>query len=64
MTLDPKKCAAGSEQWEEFPSATKKNLVLIQYDYRNTKGKLFSCIAMTLEEARSRRDEWAEIHGM
>lgn len=64
MTLDPKKCKAGNEQWERFPSATRKNLVLIQYDYRNSKGELFSCIAMTLDEARSRRDKWAETHGL
>lgn len=29
-----------------------------QYDYRHTDGELFSTVAPTLEECRTRRDEW------
>jgi len=29
-----------------------------QYDYRHTDGRLFSCVAPTLEKARAKRDKW------
>jgi hypothetical protein len=51
--------AAGQEQWEGYYSIVlKKNLV--QYDYRTPEGKLFSCIAKSLEAARAKRDNWLE----
>jgi hypothetical protein len=51
--------AAGQEQWEEYYSIVlKKNLV--QYDYRTPEGKLFSCVAKSLEAARAKRDNWLE----
>ncbi len=30
----------------------------VQYDYRHTNGKLFSCIKKTLQACRVARDEW------
>ena len=47
---------AGQEQYEEFRHGGRK---FIQYDYRTPAGKLFSCVAKTLSEARNRRDKWA-----
>jgi hypothetical protein len=51
-------CSIGEESWEEFKSSLFKNRTMIQYDYRHTNGKLFSCIAANLKAARQRRDEW------
>jgi len=48
---------SGQEQWEEYYSEVlRKNCV--QYDYRLPTGKLFSCVAPTLNIARERRDKW------
>lgn len=48
--------AAGSEQWEEYTSITGREMV--QYDYRTPQGKLFSCVAPSVDVARARRDAW------
>ncbi len=50
-------CPAGGEQYERYYS---KNLGgwRYQYDYRTPAGKLFSCVAKTLEIARAKRDAW------
>ena len=49
----------GTEQYEVFytgyRSRRKKHY---QYDYRQTDGELFSCVASSLKECRQRRDEW------
>jgi hypothetical protein len=47
---------AGQEQYEEFRTRGRK---FVQYDYRTPTGKLFTCVAKTLAEARNRRDKWA-----
>lgn len=49
--------ANGVEQSETFYSAIA-NGYRVQYDYRTPGGKLFSCVAKTLEDARRRRDNW------
>ncbi len=49
--------AAGHEQWEEFYSSIAGGM-RVQYDYRTSQGKLFSCVAKSLEAARTRRDAW------
>ena len=49
----------GSEQYDSF--AIKKGgwtFQCTQYDYRHTDGRLFSCVAPTLEKARAKRDRW------
>ena len=51
-------CSPGEEQWERFTKRGTR-MVLMQYDYRTPAGDLFSCVAKTLEECRSRRDKWA-----
>lgn len=45
------------ERYEEFYSPTLRG-VRVQYDYRTLDGKLFSCVALTLADARARRDAW------
>lgn len=61
-------CPIGGEQYEEYKEKDRvngklKNIKKVQYDYRHTNGKLFSCIAMTLEEARKRKSGWMIENG-
>ena len=51
-------CPIGAEQWEEFEWSWRQGEKRVQYDYRHANGQLFSCVAPTLENARSRRDRW------
>jgi len=46
-------CPTGEEQYEEFSMGGK---TYVQYDYRDVDGKLFSCVAKTIEAARAKRD--------
>ncbi len=52
-------CARGQEQYEEYFSSIHRAM-RVQYDYRAPDGKLFACVAKTLEDARARRDAWLE----
>lgn len=45
----------GQEQYEEYYNGRQ---FMVQYDYRDMNGKLFSCVARTLELARAKRDAW------
>lgn len=57
-------CPPGQEQWERYYSSLAGGW-RVQYDYRTPDGKLFSCIAKSLEAARSRRGAWeAKNRGM
>lgn len=47
----------GEEQYEEFTVMGKTR---VQYDYRHTNGKLFSCVAKTLQACREKRNAWIE----
>lgn len=63
MSLNPQNIGPGQEQHEEYtvPASMTRNRKpqrRCQYDYRHTDGKLFSCTAPTLEDARALRDEW------
>jgi hypothetical protein len=54
-------CPAGEERHEKFTvKLGRKTMELVQYDYRTPAGKLFSCAAKTLDEARTKRDNWLE----
>lgn len=57
MALDPKHLQPGKDQMEEFYSRFAVGM-LIQYDYRDHDGELFSTVAPTLAEAVRRRDTW------
>jgi hypothetical protein len=52
-------CLPGQELYVSFTSRVLRG-DYIQYDYRTPEGQLFSCVAKTLENARSRRDAWLE----
>lgn len=55
--LNPLSLPNGREQYENFKSsATKKTYV--QYDYRHTDGKLFTCIKPTLKACRQAVEAW------
>lgn len=59
--LDPKELKPYSEQFEEFvPSHLPKlpSSIRVQYDYRSLEGKLFSCVAKTIDEAREKKRLW------
>lgn len=68
MKTDVKGCSttlAGSEHWEKaYMSMARREMV--QYDYRTPQGRLFSCMASSLDEARKKRDDWIskEITGI
>jgi hypothetical protein len=60
-------CAVGEEHYEWFEVADLANTGStdrVQYDYRHASGKLFSCIARTVEQARERRDKWLKENGL
>ena len=50
-------CQNGQEHYETFYSEIKRK-DLVQYDYRTESGKLFSCVALSLNIAREKRDAW------
>jgi hypothetical protein len=50
-------CEQGKENYTTFRPAHRPKQTFYQYDY-NTDGELFSTVAPTLEECRSRRNEW------
>jgi hypothetical protein len=51
-------CAKGEENYTTFRPVCRYGAMLYQYDYRYTDGKLFSCVATTLEACRDKRDKW------
>ena len=47
------------ERYEVFTMGYgRKAKKMVQYDYRNNKGELFSCVAPTLEKARIKKDNY------
>ncbi len=56
-------CQGGQEQYEYFTRTyAGREVHRVQYDYRDPREGLFSCIAGTLEMARYRRDKWLADH--
>jgi hypothetical protein len=51
-------CEQGKENYTTFRPAHRPKQTFYQYDYRHTDGKLFSTVAPTLAECRTRRNEW------
>ncbi|QGY46377.1 DUF3873 domain-containing protein [Maribellus comscasis] len=51
-------CEQGTENYTTLHPAHRPNQTFYQYDYRHSDGELFSTMAPTLEECRSRRDKW------
>jgi hypothetical protein len=52
-------CSNGTENYETFK---KGHVNYIQYDYRNSNGQLFSCVAINLQAAREKRDYWIKVN--
>ena len=50
-------CEQGTENYTTFHPAHRPNQTFYQYDYRHTDGELFSTVAPTLADCRSRRDK-------
>ena len=50
-------CQIGQEVYTPFIA---KGRQYIQYDFRNSQGKLFSCVAGSLSHARQKRDKWMD----
>jgi hypothetical protein len=51
--LNPQNLKPGQEQYETFYSAILRKHK-VQYDYRDANGKLYSCVANSLKEARAK----------
>ena len=45
-------CLPGEEQYEEYKGRK------VQYDYRTIDGTLFSCVDISLENCRTKRNKW------
>lgn len=60
MLYDPRDLLPGHEQFERYwsPVAGKN---MWQYDYRDPKGHLYSCVAFSLEICLARRKKWQEL---
>jgi hypothetical protein len=61
--LDRKNLTPGQEQHEIYNApgrGSKPGPERCQYDYRHTDGRLFSCVAKSLENARAKRDAWVK----
>jgi hypothetical protein len=59
--LDPKNLTPGHEQHEIFNAPgrmSRPGPERCQYDYRDFDGELFSCVAVSLEAAREKRERW------
>lgn len=55
------KCLPGQELYETFNMSSTgkgKGKTYVQYDFRHTNGELFSIVAPTIEQARSRKLQW------
>lgn len=55
--LNPKNLEKGKEQYEFFYSVIGDKS-LVQYDYRDVDGELFSIIKTNLEDARKEKSKW------
>ncbi len=51
-------CELGKEHYTTYSPVHRPKQTFYQYDYRHTDGELFSTVAKTLEECRTRRDKW------
>lgn len=59
--LDPKHLPPGQEQYESYTTGRRgREVTRIQYDYRAPDGQLFSCVDVSVENCRHRRDLWVQ----
>jgi len=50
------RCLPGEERFERFERTRGKSYVM--YDYRTPGGRLFTCVAPTIEKCREKRLKW------
>ena len=53
-------CKAGEENYTTFRPERRPKQQYYQLDYRDKSGELFSTVALTLEECRTKRDKWVQ----
>jgi hypothetical protein len=53
-------CQKGEENYTTFRIAHRPFRRFYQYDYRHKDGELFSTVAPTLEQCRSKRNKWVQ----
>ncbi len=59
--LNPANLLNGNEQHESFTTKIGRNKIKrVQYDYRHTNGKLFTCVAKDLGSCQFKRDMWLD----
>jgi len=51
-------CKAGQEKYTPFRPIHRPKSVFYHYDYRHRDGELFTTVAPTLEQCRTKRDIW------
>ncbi|MHB1651690.1 MAG: DUF3873 family protein [Desulfitobacteriaceae bacterium] len=61
--LNPANLASRQEQHENYTNRISKKKQC-QYDYRASNGELFSTVTLTLEAARTKRDQWLQKKGL
>ena len=54
--LDPRDLKPRSEQYEEYGDFRGRTLV--QYDYRASDGKLFTCVRKSYDECVEAKNKW------
>ena len=59
MSLGPiSTCKNGEEKYEKFTRKMGRKVQhLVQYEFRNDQGELFTCVKSTLEACRAARDK-------
>jgi len=53
-------CKIGDERYEVFQTGGRRRKKYVQYDYRHVNGKLFSCVGVSVEACRKKRDNWID----
>lgn len=54
---EPSLLLPGKEDYCNYYSTIMKK-EMVQYDYRDVDGELFSCVTNSIEEARAKKEEW------
>ncbi|MFR9596810.1 MAG: DUF3873 family protein [Rikenellaceae bacterium] len=56
-------CPTSEERYTYFKLTPRPRAkgTYCQYDFRGKDGKLFSCVAPTLDKCREKRDRWIEL---
>lgn len=58
-------CREGEEKWERFQLRVKGRMQrFVQYEYRDLKGNLFTCVKPTLRECRIARDRHLKLENI